>query len=159
MQVRKVPPSARSAASWASAKSQSHVGRWRLDRSYHGTLIAQMLAHGDFLDTAISDLANRLDQVVTPFQEVIDRVITIPGVPRRTSVMLRVECGADMTVFPTAAHQASWAGICPGNNDSGGKSRPGHTRHCQIALRTALTEATHVAWTKGTYVAAHHAQI
>ena len=118
-----------------------------------------MLAHGDFLDTAITDLANRLDQVVTPFQEVIDRVITIPGVPRRTSVMLRVECGADMTVIPTAAHQASWAGICPGNNDSGGKGRPRHTRHCQIALRTALTEATHVAWTKGTYVAAHHAQI
>jgi transposase len=56
--------------------------------------------------------------------------------------------------------QASWAGICPGNNISGGKSRTGRTRHGSTALRTALTEAAHAAArTKGTYLAAHHAHI
>jgi transposase len=98
--------------------------------------------------------------VVAPFQDLIDRVVTIPGVSKRTAVMLLAECGADMSVFRTAAHLASWAGICPGNNASGGKSRSGHTRHGSIALRTALTEAAHAATrTKGTYLAAHHAQI
>ena len=65
-----------------------------------------------------------------------------------------------MTVFPTAGHLASWAGICPGNNSSGGKRRPGRTRHGSMWLRIALTEAAQVAARgKGTYLAAHHAQI
>ena len=65
-----------------------------------------------------------------------------------------------MSVFPTAAHLASWAGICPGNNSSGGKRRPGRTRHGSMWLRIALTEAAQVAARgKGTYLAAHHAQI
>jgi transposase len=90
----------------------------------------------------------------------LKRVRTIPGVSVRTAIMLLAECGADMSVFRTAAHLASWAGICPGNNISGGKSRSGRTRHGSVALRTALTEAAHAAArTKGTYLAAHHAHI
>lgn len=140
------------------ALREALAGRFRAE--HHGLLIAQMLAHVDFLDAAIGDLDAHLAEVVTPFQDVIDRVVTIPGVSTRTAVMLLAECGVDMSVFPTAAHLASWAGICPGNNTSGGKSRSGHTRHGSIALRTALTEAAHAAArTKGTYLAAHHAQI
>jgi transposase len=90
----------------------------------------------------------------------LKRVCTIPGVSVRTAIMLLAECGADMTVFRTPAHLASWAGICPGNNTSGGRSRSGRTRHGSIALRTALTEAAHAAArTKNTYLAAHHAHI
>ena len=85
---------------------------------------------------------------------------TIPGVSERTAIMLLAECGADMSVSPTAAHLASWAGICPGNNSSGGRPRSGRTRHGSVALRTALTEAAHAAArAKGTYLAAHHAHI
>jgi hypothetical protein len=87
-------------------------------------------------------------------------VSTIPGVSKRTAIMLLAECGADISVSPTAAHLASWAGICPGNNSSGGRPRSGRTRHGSVALRIALTEAAHAAArTKGTYLAAHHAHI
>ena len=65
-----------------------------------------------------------------------------------------------MTRFPTAGHLASWAGICPGNNASGGKRRSGRTRPGSRWLRQALTEAAWaVARSKGTYFASHHAQI
>jgi transposase len=87
-------------------------------------------------------------------------VCTIPGIRERTAIMLLAECGADMSVFRTAGHLASWAGICPGNNTSGGKNRSGRTRHGSVALRTALTEAAHAAArTKNTYLAAHHAHM
>ena len=132
--------------------------RFRLE--HHGALIAQMLAHIDFLDAAIGELDTTLERAAAPFQAVLKRVCTIPGVSVRTAIMLLAECGADMTVFRTPAHLASWAGICPGNNTSGGRSRSGRTRHGSVALRTALTEAAHAAArTKNTYLAAHHAHI
>ena len=139
------------------ALREALTGRFRT--AHHGLLVAQMLAHIDFLDAAITELDTSLDRATTPFQAVLKRVCTIPGVSVRTAIMLLAECGADMTVFRTPAHLASWAGICPGNNTSGGKSRSGRTRHGSIALRTALTEAAHAAArTKNTYLAAHHAR-
>src|SRR5215213_504971 len=65
-----------------------------------------------------------------------------------------------MNRFRTAGHLASWAGICPGNHTSGGKSKSGRTRHGNKWLRTALTEAAHAAArSKNTYLASHHARI
>ncbi len=65
-----------------------------------------------------------------------------------------------MSRFPTAGHLASWAGICPWNHTSGGKSKSGRTRHGNKWLRTALTEAAHAAArSKDTYLASHHAQV
>ncbi len=106
----------------------------------------------------IADLDTSLAASVEPFRPVLKRLRTIPGVFDRTAVMLLAERGADMSVFPTAAYLASWAGICPGNNTSGAWSHSGRTRHGSVALRTALTEAAHAAArAKGTYLAAHHA--
>jgi transposase len=128
--------------------------------AHHGVLVAQMLAHVDFLEESIGDLDVRIDSEVEQFQPVLERVQTIPGVARKTAVSLLAEIGADMSVFPTAAHLASWAGICPGNNASGGKRKSGRTRHGSVWLKTALTEAAQAAArTKGTYLAAHHASI
>jgi transposase len=74
--------------------------------------------------------------------------------------MLLAECGADMSVSASPLTWLAGAGICRGNNTSGGKNRSGRTRHGSVALRTALTEAAHAAArTKNTYLAAHHAHI
>jgi transposase len=140
------------------ALREALAGRFRT--AHHGLLVTQMLAHVDFLDAAIADLDATLAKAAEPFHPVLKRLTTIPGVSDRTAIMLLAECGADMSVFPTAAHLASWAGSCPGNNTSGGRSRSGRTRHGSVALRTAFTEAAHAAArSKGTYLAAHHAHI
>src|SRR3954466_4171509 len=132
--------------------------RFRLE--HHGVLIAQMLAHIDFLEASIAETHQRVEVLLRPVSATVELVMTIPGVGRRVAEVMIAEVGLDMTVFPTAGHLASWAGICPGNNSSGGKHRPGRTRHGSMWLRIALTEAAHVAARgKGTYLAAHHAQI
>jgi transposase len=140
------------------ALREALAGEFRV--AHHGILVAQMLAHVDFLDDSITGLDARIEQTVQQFEVVLQRLQTIPGVARKTAVSLLAEIGADMSVFPTAAHLASWAGICPGNNASGGKRKSGRTRHGSVWLKTALTEAAQAAArTKGTYLAAHHHSI
>jgi transposase len=134
------------------------ANRFQVD--HHGALVAQLLAHIDVLDEAIAALDARVIDRCAPFADIIELVDTIPGVARRTAEALVAECGIDMTRFPSAGHLASWAGICPGNNASGGKRRSGHTRPGSRWLRQALTEAAWaVARSKGTYFSSHHAQI
>lgn len=134
------------------------ANRFQVD--HHGALAAQLLAHIDVLDDAIASLDARVVDRCAPFADIIELVDTIPGVARRTAETLVAECGVDMTRFATAGHLASWAGICPGNNASGGKRHSGHTRPGSRWLRQALTEAAWaVARSKGTYFASHHAQI
>ena len=67
--------------------------------------------------------------------------MTIPGVQKRTAEIVIAEIGVDMDRFPTPAHLASWAGMCPGNNESAGKHRSGKTRHGDAWLQSALVEA------------------
>jgi len=105
------------------ALREALAGRFRTD--HHGLLVAQMLAHIDFLDAAIVELDQRLDRLVVPFQPILNRVATIPGVAQRTAIMLLAECGADMSVFPTAAHLASWPGSAPGTTPPVARAAPG----------------------------------
>ena len=78
---------------------------------------------------------------------------TIPGVSRATAEVVVSEIGTDMSRFPTAAHLAAWAGVAPGNNESGGKRRSGRTRKGNRSLGAALNQAAH---TKHTYLAAQY---
>jgi transposase len=73
------------------------------------------------------------------------RLDTIPGVDRRTAEVLVAEIGTAMEQFPSAAHLASWAGMCPGNHESAGKRTSGKTRRGSKWLRRALIEAAHGA--------------
>jgi transposase len=82
---------------------------------------------------------------------------TIPGIQRRAAEVIIAETGADMTKFPTAGHLASWAGVCPGNDESAGKRRSGRTTKGSKWLRQTLTECAKAASrTKDTYLAAHY---
>lgn len=120
------------------ALRQALAGRFR---DHHAFLVGQMLAHLDYLDEAIATVSDRLGELLAPFAETLARLDAIPGISRRTAEVLIAELGVDMTVFPTAGHVASWAGLCPGNNESAGKHRSGKTRKGDRWLRTALTEA------------------
>lgn len=140
------------------ALQEALSNRFRLE--HHGALVKQLLGHVDFLDAAIAEINERVAGRLRPVEPMVELITTIPGVGRRVAEVLIAEIGLDMSTFPTAAHLASWAGICPGNNASGGKRRSGKTRHGSMWLRIALTEAAQAAArTKGTYLASHHAQI
>jgi len=124
---------------------------------HHGVLVRQILSHVDFLDAQLAEIDEQITTRVTTFEPIIERVQTIPGVARKCAIGMIAEIGVDMSVFATPAHLALWAGICPGNNASGGKARSGRTRHGPVALKTVLTEAAQAAArTKNTYLGARY---
>jgi transposase len=122
---------------------------------HHRFLLRRLLGQLAFLEAEIGTYDARIAEASAPFVAILVRLDTIPGVDRRTAENLFAELGAEMAVFPTAAHLASWAAICPGNHETGGKQLKGTTRHGNRWARRALTEA---AWgakhTRGTYAAA-----
>jgi transposase len=93
----------------------------------------------------ISSVTACSKQRLRPFQHAHGHLDSTPGVGRRTAKTLVAEIGLDMTRFPTAAHLASWAGMCPGNNESAGKRKSGKTRKGDAWLRTALIEVAHAS--------------
>jgi transposase len=126
----------------------------------HQLLIGQMLAHIDFLDAAIDRLSVAIEEQVAPFASARDLLMTIPGVQQRTAEVLIAEIGVDMTAFPSAAHLASWAGVCPGNDQSAGKRRSGKNSKGPKWLRATLTEAALAATRKkDTYLSARYRRL
>lgn len=108
-------------------------------------LIAQQLAHIDYLDESIERLSAEVAERVAPFEGEIAQLDTIPGVNRWMAEVLIAEIGTDMTRFPTAGHLASWAGMVPGQHESAGKRKSTRTRKGSPWLRTALTEIGYAA--------------
>jgi transposase len=133
------------------------VGRFEAE---HALVIGQILAHIDFLDEAINRLSEAIEEQIAPFAPQRDLLMTIPGVGRRTAEVLIAEIGVDMTVFPTPKHLASWAGVCPGNDESAGKRRSGRTRKGSKWLRATMTESALAATkTKDSYLAAQYQRL
>ncbi|CAN5660220.1 IS110 family transposase [soil metagenome] len=127
---------------------------------HHGLMTREILSHIDYLDETIERLSARIEEVIAPFSAKVELLKTIPGVNQRTAEVIVAEIGLDMNQFPSAAHLASWAGMCPGNNESAAKHRSGRTRNGSKWLRKGLTEAAHAAArTKDTYVRVRHARI
>nr|MBA2316593.1 IS110 family transposase [Euzebyales bacterium] len=122
---------------------------------HHAVHLRQLLDHIDWFELTIATLDDRVAGLTEPFADLIERLCTIPGVGRRTAEVLIAETGADMSAFPTAGHLASWAGMSPGHNESGGKRRSGKTMRGDVWLADALIEAAWAAArSNDTYLAA-----
>ena len=126
----------------------------------HALIVGQILAHIDFLDEAIGRLSEEIEERIRPFGRQRDLLMTIPGVKQRTAEVLIAEIGVDMGAFPTPKHLASWAKVCPGNDESAGKRRSGKTGKGNKWLRSSLTEAANAATrTKNSYLAAQYQRL
>jgi transposase len=123
-------------------------------------LVAQQLAHIDYLDEAIERLSTEIGERLRPFEAELAQLETIPGVGRRAAEIVVAEIGTDLSRFPSVGHLAAWAGVAPGNNESAGKRRSGKTRKGNPHLRTLLVETGQAAGrTKNTYLGAQYRRL
>src|SRR5215212_1893316 len=121
---------------------------------HHAFLARLYLDAIDQRSQAITDLTTRIEVVIEPFRAFCDLIGTIPGIGVRTAEVIVAETGADLSIFPTAAHLASWAGTCPGSNESAGRIKSTKTRPGNPYLKAALgTAALSIANSHGTYLA------
>ena len=123
---------------------------------HHRFMLRMHMDHYEQLEALVAEFGKRITEKLAPFAQEMELLKTIPGIHERTAQVLLAEIGPDLTPFPTAAHLASWAGVCPGNNESAGKRRSGRTRKGNQWLRSALIQ---MAWaasrTKNTYLSVH----
>jgi transposase len=137
--------------------AQALAGRMQ---PHHCYLIAEHLSHIDYLDEAIERLSGEIAARLTECEEEIALLDTVPGLSRRSAEILVAEIGTDLSRFPSAAHLASWAGMCPGNHESAGKRLSGKTRKGSRWLRQVLIEAAHAAArSKTTYLGAQYRRL
>ena len=123
-------------------------------------MLAAQLRHIDYLDEEIGRLDEEIKRRMLPFEEDLELLDTIPGVARRTAETIVAEIGTNMDQFPSAAHLCSWAGLCPGQNESAGKRKSGKTRKGNKKLRSTLVEAARAAGrTKNTYLSSQYHRI
>jgi transposase len=97
----------------------------------------------DHLTATIAELDVLVAEAAAPFAALIARLVTIPGIGRRTAEVIVAETGGDMARFASSARLAAWAGLAPGDNESAGKRKRAAARHGNSHLRAAMTEA---AW-------------
>ena len=128
-------------------------------RDHHAFLLRSMLDHVDRLDADIAALDQRIEAALAPFAARVELLRSIPGVDVRCAEVIVAEVGADMSVFPTPSHLASWAGMCPGQRDSAGKRGSGKTRKGSKWLRAALVQSARAAARGHGYLAERYRQV
>ena len=127
----------------------------------HHAFLARL--HLDLIDQharVVEELTARIEVVIGPFRGARDLIITIPGISILVADVIIAETGADMSRFPTAGHLASWAGTCPGSNESAGRIKSTKTRPGNPYLKGALgIAAMSAARSHDTYLAAKYRRI
>ncbi|WP_042454628.1 IS110 family RNA-guided transposase [Neobacillus dielmonensis] len=106
-------------------------------------LIRQSWQHIIYLESLISEIEERVDNLLKNYQEELSLLLTIPGIKKDTAAIIIAEIGVDMGQFPTSQHLASWAGVSPGNHESAGKRKSTRTTKGNPHIKSAMCEA---AW-------------
>ena len=106
-------------------------------------LIKQSWMHITYLESLLSDIEQRIDQLLEKYQEEVNLLITMPGIKKETASVIIAEIGANMSQFPTSKHLSSWAGLSPGNHESAGKRKSTRSVKGNPHIKSALCEA---AW-------------
>jgi transposase len=122
---------------------------------HHRLLLRKHLDHLSYLQQAIAEMNRLIEEKMQPYQSQLDLLRTIPRIDTLAAQQAFAEMGGDITVFPSEDHFASWIGICPGNNESGGKQRKAKALKGNRWLCSLLVQSAHsVGRTKGTYAGA-----
>jgi transposase len=112
-------------------------------RDHHRFLLMEYMGEWKALRERIGRIEQEIDRRIRPFEEAVALWESVPGVDHITACNLVAEVGVNMGQFESAQHLASWAGLCPGNNESAGKRLSGTTRDGNKWLRRSLCQA---AW-------------
>jgi transposase len=123
-------------------------------------ILSKMMEHIKYLDRLIEGLDEEIKERMRPFEEKVVALDAITGVGERSAQTIIAEIGTNMSTFPSASHLASWAGMCPGNNESAGKKKSGKTRKGNNTLRCTLVECAKAAGrSKNTYLSAQYKRL
>lgn len=108
-------------------------------------LIKAVIYHIDDMTLRIKEMDDIIDDEMKKYEECIKEIEKMPGLGRQSAQTILAEIGIDMSRFPSAAHIASWAGLCPGNNESAGKRKSGRTTKGNETLKTTLIQCARAA--------------
>ncbi len=123
----------------------------------HRILLRHLLDQIDTLEEVIEKLQSEIDQLLLPYEARLALLLQIPGIGRIAAAAILAEIGDDMTRFPSAKHLSSWAGVAPGNRQSGGKRLKAASNKGNTHLRAVLAEAVWViSHTKDNYLSAQY---
>jgi hypothetical protein len=123
-------------------------------------LLGREVCQLEWLEGQIEAMEKEIELRMLAFAEPMQRVMTIPGIDRKTAWMILAELGPDLTAFPDAKHLASWAGLCPGNNESGGRRMSGRTRKANCYVKRGMCQAAWAAsHSKDTYLSSFYRRI
>ena len=128
--------------------------------SHHIFMLGLILSSIDHINNQIALMENRMDQYLNAMRTDVELLMSIPGVSKQIATGILAEIGNDMGNFPSGKHLASWAGVCPGNNESAGKKYSSRITHGNKYLKTTLVEAAWAAsHSKDCLMAAKHKAI
>ena len=124
---------------------------------HHRYLLEMLLSHLGQLEALIGQLDRRIQRQCRPWAKALQRLQQIPGIQQRVAEDLLAEIGPDMSVFPDHTHLASWAGLAPGQRQSGPRQGSGKPPPGNRWLRRCLTQAAWAAsHTRNTYLSARY---